>query len=234
MPRAPPAALRADALADLTAGPPEAPFVPAQISVLIDTDSTCQVDAIAVAPEVARRLACDAEVEVVAVNSEGTEVASSRQVRTLNRSQRRALGRRDHHMCRFPGCGATHRLHAHHVKHRAHGGLTELDNMILVCSFHHHMLHEGGWNARAIEGGGFEFVRPNGEVAPVGFSRGRVADLQASTSKLDIGPTTIEQRSYSRIENLSWLTAIAIHNEKMHRQRRQGCGDRTTSQAIGL
>ena len=49
-------------------------------------------------------------------------------------------------MCQFPGCESEHRLHAHHIVHWANGGPTELGNLISACSFHHHKLHEGGWN----------------------------------------------------------------------------------------
>jgi hypothetical protein len=34
----------------------------------------------------------------------------------------------------------------HHLRHRGHGGKTSVDNCILVCHFHHHvMIHRMGW-----------------------------------------------------------------------------------------
>ena len=35
---------------------------------------------------------------------------------------------------------------AHHIKHWARGGLTELGNMGLLCYHHHELCHECGWN----------------------------------------------------------------------------------------
>jgi hypothetical protein len=33
---------------------------------------------------------------------------------------------------------------AHHIEHWADGGATSLDNLTLLCSHHHRLLHEGG------------------------------------------------------------------------------------------
>ena len=43
-----------------------------------------------------------------------------------------------------PGCGATRGLHAHHIRHWEDGGPTELDNLVLLCPFHHRLHHSGG------------------------------------------------------------------------------------------
>ena len=42
-----------------------------------------------------------------------------------------------------PGCGATRGLHAHHIRHRDDGGPTDLDNLVLVCPYHHRLHHRG-------------------------------------------------------------------------------------------
>jgi len=34
-------------------------------------------------------------------------------------------------------------LHAHHIRHWEDGGLTELDNLVLVCPHHHRLHHRG-------------------------------------------------------------------------------------------
>ena len=58
---------------------------------------------------------------------------------------RRALAFRDRG-CAFPGC---HRppahTEAHHILPWQHGGETCLANTVLLCSRHHHHVHEGGW-----------------------------------------------------------------------------------------
>jgi hypothetical protein len=47
--------------------------------------------------------------------------------------------------CTFPSCG-THRFaEAHHIVWWRNGGRTTLDNLTLICSFHHKQVHEYGW-----------------------------------------------------------------------------------------
>jgi hypothetical protein len=59
---------------------------------------------------------------------------------------RRAVIARDRH-CAAPGCDQPPAAcSVHHVRWRSKGGLTKLDNLILLCSFHHLILvHAWGW-----------------------------------------------------------------------------------------
>jgi hypothetical protein len=43
-----------------------------------------------------------------------------------------------------PGCGATGGRHAHHIQHWEDGGASELDNLVLLCPYHHRLHHRGG------------------------------------------------------------------------------------------
>jgi hypothetical protein len=113
--------------------------------------SECTLDGRRVAREVARRWACDVRIDTLVEQASaavgerhGRDIG--RTSRVVPRRLRRAMLRRDHHMCRFPGCGATAWLHAHHIQHWADHGPTDLNNLISVCSFHHHLIHEGGFN----------------------------------------------------------------------------------------
>ncbi|OBF41684.1 hypothetical protein A5724_04865, partial [Mycobacterium sp. ACS1612] len=86
-------------------------------------------------------LTCDATCEVWFQRC-GRVIGAGRTTRTINRRLRRALEHR-HPTCAVPGCEATRGLHAHHIIHWEDGGLTELDNLVLVCPYHHRMHHKG-------------------------------------------------------------------------------------------
>jgi hypothetical protein len=64
--------------------------------------------------------------------------------RTASSAQIRALKAIQGGVCRYPSCSHTRHLHAHHVVHWSAGGKTTLANLVLVCSKHHRLLHEGG------------------------------------------------------------------------------------------
>ena len=74
---------------------------------------------------------------------------------------RRQLWHRDGG-CQFPGCGRVERVHAHHRRHWADGGLTDLPNLILLCGYHHRFLHEHGWTIEDSPDGKPVFRRPDG------------------------------------------------------------------------
>ena len=53
---------------------------------------------------------------------------------------------------------------AHHIWHWADGGPTDLDNLILLCRFHHRLVHEVGYRVRVDGPGEFTFLRPDDSV----------------------------------------------------------------------
>ncbi|MGB2918899.1 MAG: HNH endonuclease signature motif containing protein [Mycobacterium sp.] len=89
-----------------------------------------------------RLMLCDATCEVW-FERHGRVIGAGRATRTVNRRLRRALEHRDR-CCVVPGCGATRGLHAHHLRHWEDGGPTELDNLVLLCPYHHRLHHLGG------------------------------------------------------------------------------------------
>ena len=86
-------------------------------------------------------LTCDATCEVW-FERHGEVIGAGRTTRLINRRLRRALEHRDR-TCAVPGCGATRGLHAHHIRHWEDGGPTDLDNLVLVCPYHHRLHHRG-------------------------------------------------------------------------------------------
>ena len=63
--------------------------------------------------------------------------------------------------CRFPGCGARRFTQAHHLRWWRHGGRTDLENLILVCFFHHKLVHEYGWRVRREANGEVRWFHPD-------------------------------------------------------------------------
>ena len=92
-----------------------------------------------ISPETAERLVCDARR--LAIKPSGRDLVHSRVGRCASYAQQRALHKRSQH-CQYPGCTATRELEAHHVAPVELGGKTELDNLILLCSRHHKLLHD--------------------------------------------------------------------------------------------
>ncbi|NKR25600.1 DUF222 domain-containing protein [Rhodococcus hoagii] len=95
----------------------------------------------------ARRIACDCHLTPI-VMDDGVPLNLGRTSRTVSKKQRRALIARDHG-CVFPGCGTPPaHCEGHHVKHWADGGPTDLDNLVLLCRYHHQLLHHSHWDVR--------------------------------------------------------------------------------------
>jgi hypothetical protein len=115
--------------------------------------------------ETVKRLACDASLVVVTEDERGTPLDVGRKQRLVSTPLRRALLARDRH-CRFPGCHRTRFVAAHHVNHWVNGGETSIDNLMLLCSYHHRLLHEGGYSVRRDYRGEYYFVRADGRAIP--------------------------------------------------------------------
>ncbi|UXA13674.1 HNH endonuclease [Mycobacterium sp. SMC-8] len=114
-------------------------------TVIVHVNAETKVAALHLGPlltdEERRYLSCDATCEVW-FERQGRPIGAGRSTRTVNRRLRRALEYRDR-TCVVPGCGATQGLHAHHIVHWEDGGETELDNLVLVCPYHHRAHHRG-------------------------------------------------------------------------------------------
>ena len=91
-----------------------------------------------------RRIACDSTIVAIKEDENGEPLSIGRRSRSIPPPMRRALRIRDQG-CRFPGCTNTRFVDGHHIKHWADGGETSLDNLVLLCRHHHHLVHEGGF-----------------------------------------------------------------------------------------
>lgn len=115
--------------------------------------------------ESVRRLLCDGSVVPIIEDENGDPLNVGRKHRIVTTSQRRALQARDKE-CRYPGCSHTKWLQSHHVVNWADGGETNLGNTLLLCSKHHHLLHEGGYEIRKDYRGNWYFVTSTGRTIP--------------------------------------------------------------------
>lgn len=129
-----------------------------------------------VSAETSSRICCDAEVVPVARSGDGSVLDVGRRRRTVGWRLRKALDARDGG-CRFPGCGSRVRTHAHHITHWAHGGETAMNNLVLLCPFHHRAVHEGGWRVEMDERGVPRFFNPLGVHMPLVPGAPDIGDL---------------------------------------------------------
>jgi len=164
----------ADGLVELAATSGDQTSAPAQITVFADLDvltddtETIGVAELEAGPVIAnataRRLACDSIVEC-AVYDHARTLGVGRRTRLIPGWLRRQLWHRDGG-CRFPGCGRKTWVHGHHIQHWADGGPTDLDNLILLCGYHHRFLHEHRWGIELNPDRTPVFTRPDGREYP--------------------------------------------------------------------
>lgn len=98
--------------------------------------------------EQARRIACDAKIVPAVLGSAGEVLDLGRTERLATREQRRALELRDKGCVK---CGRKPKwCVAHHIFHWLDGGPTDVDNMCLLCTTCHRLVHHAGWQIRMV------------------------------------------------------------------------------------
>jgi hypothetical protein len=145
----------------------------AQVVIHLDKDLGAPEGALAaslddgthVPAETLKRVACDAGLVAAVVDARAGVLDVGRRTRAIPTAIKRALWLRDHR-CRFPGCPNTRFVHGHHINHWLHGGPTALDNLLLLCSFHHRLVHEGGFTIALTDGTDVEVRTPSGTLLP--------------------------------------------------------------------
>jgi hypothetical protein len=104
------------------------------------------------------RLACDCSMSRVLL-ADSMVIDVGRATRVTSGPMRRALKARDKG-CRFPGCDRpVNWTSAHHIEFWGRGGPNNLPNQVLLCHFHHRLVHEGGWQV-VKAGREFRFLPP--------------------------------------------------------------------------
>jgi len=148
---------------------------------------------------------------------DGTIAAIGRRSRKIPAALRRAVRERDSYRCTFPGC-STRRTEAHHILYWSLGGLTELGNLLLLCSAHHHLVHAKGYIITRT-GTTWTFTDPGTgrtltPATPLPGAATAVSDLHDA----DITDATIQQALGDRLD-LHFAIWTALHNARIAQNR---------------
>ncbi|HEX8080720.1 MAG TPA: DUF222 domain-containing protein [Jatrophihabitans sp.] len=97
-------------------------------------------------------LADEAAINLLLTDSTGAVLAHRRTKRIATRGQTLALIARDGG-CTFPGCDKPPEwCQRHHITAWADGGPTDLDNLTLLCGYHHREFDRAGWTCQLTDG----------------------------------------------------------------------------------
>jgi hypothetical protein len=167
-----------------------------------------------VSSETSRRIACDSSIVCIKEDKNGEPLSIGRRSRSIPPPMRRALRARDKG-CRFPGCTNTRFVDGHHIKHWADGGDTSLDNLVMLCRHHHHLVHEGGFACSKDANGTITFKDQREQPLDQSSGLSGVAandDVQQWTDReffeADIDSETCSARWYAG-ERMDWQTAVS-------------------------
>lgn len=116
-------------------------------------------------PSSVERAMCHAVIMPALITTGSGQVLHlGRQVRVANRAQRRAL-RAMYASCAFPGCTTSFsHCQMHHITPWHQGGTTDLDNLLPLCSRHHHLVHEGRWRIELDADRTLQVHQPDGRL----------------------------------------------------------------------
>ena len=167
---APGAARRADALVAICSAKLGADPDPERATVVIHARAGQQAGVATAAeiegggiaqPSVLERLLCAARIETVLEDATGRVIGVGRITRVPPAWLLRQVRFRDAG-CRFPGCGTRGFTQAHHIVFWRDGGGTDLSNLVLLCSWHHKLVHEYGWWIKGDAEAELRWYRPDG------------------------------------------------------------------------
>ena len=128
----------------------------------------CEIPGVgAIARSELERLGCDPEIYGILFDERGLSLHHGRKTRRVSPQQWRVLLGRDRG-CVI--CGAhPNWCQAHHVKYWSLGGLTDIDNLVMLCHAHHRWVHDNEITLRR---------GPNGWHAPPGLPSPRRSSRQ--------------------------------------------------------
>lgn len=185
-----PAQRRADAMADICRffldhkGAAPVGRARPHLNVVIDLDDLLKgrpgelVDGTAITAESLAALACDSTISRVLTKGRSIILDYGTATRVVSEGLFAALVLRDRH-CRHPGCDRPAKwCEAHHVIPVSQGGPTNLADLVLKCSRHHHIGHLPGWSEKMEPDGTLHITDPSGRTFttfPPGVGRAALA-----------------------------------------------------------
>ena len=130
-----------------------------------DLDRGRTLDGVLLDADAVRVLLCDSNVHRVLTDGGSTILDYGRATRTAPPPLFTALALRDGHCRLVPGCDrGPDWCDAHHVVPWEDDGETRLDNLVLGCTHHHHVLHRRRWAQRLDADGSFTVTTPDGRT----------------------------------------------------------------------
>jgi hypothetical protein len=128
-------------------------------------DTLCEtIDGTPLPATTVQRMCCEAIIQAVIVNPDGTVDQLCAEQRTASRAQRRMLAAM-YATCAHPHCQIPFSAcRIHHIVWWTNGGRTVLENLLPVCERHHHLVHEGGWDLAIDDQRHVTWTRPDRTV----------------------------------------------------------------------
>jgi hypothetical protein len=134
---------------------PDVGGLPASVIVTIDYEDLLArtghgntTDGVPMSTDQILQLANTAEIIPAVLTAAGAVLSLGRTRRIASRTQTLALIARDGG-CSFPGCSHPPQwCERHHIRDWAQGGPTDIDNLTLLCAYHHHNFAARGWTCR--------------------------------------------------------------------------------------
>ena len=167
-----------------------------------------------VSAETSRRVACDCSTTSIKEDEHGETLSIGRRSRSIPPPMRRALRARDGG-CRFPGCTSHKFVDGHHIIHWADGGETSLENLVLLCRHHHHLVHDGGFDCKRSKDGEIWFEdrktrRLNERPVPESTTlEESLAWMYRKHEKAGITPESCTAKWYAG-EQMDWDHAVSL------------------------
>ncbi len=168
------AQVSADALVDIAAffnayhnqpgTPRHKPHIAASVdeTTLHDRPEALDTNGILIDPDTIDTLLCDCTITDV-LRRDGIPIGLGRTRYTTSPQLFAFIAARDGG-CRFPGCDRPVRFtEAHHIRYWRHGGSTDPDNLILLCSRHHHIVHQHTLELKLLPNGDLHVTWTNGQ-----------------------------------------------------------------------